>query len=101
MFGKLAAFLVNFHFAIGSNATHTLQEQQDHNTKVAIQKELYSAMQQEGLDLSPEQFLRTVFKNMPDSLVEKRKEEIKDQDAKIPRDSLPKMLAVAQILQDV
>lgn len=89
----------------GDNAAGALVQQKEHIVQTSIQRELFSALQQRGTTLTPDQFLSDIYAQMPSVLVNKRKEEIER--AKYPEkytnglrdEALPKMVGVAQILQ--
>lgn len=89
----------------GDNAAGALAQQKEHIVQTSIQRELYSALQQRGTTLTPDQFLNDIYAQMPSVLVNKRKQEIER--VKYPEkytngvedEALPKMVGVAQILQ--
>lgn len=89
----------------GDNAAGVLAQQKEHIVQTSIQRELYTALQQRGTTLRPDQFLNDIYAQMPCVLVNKRKEEIER--IKYPEkytngvedEALPKMVGVAQILQ--
>lgn len=89
----------------GDKAARVLADQKEHLVQTSIQRELYSALQQQGTVLTPDQFLNDIYTQMPSVLVNKRKVEIER--AKYPEkytnglkdEAFPKMVGVAQILQ--
>lgn len=91
----------------GNHVAVVLVQQKEHIVQTSIQRELYSALQQRGTTLTPDQFLNDIYAQMPSVLVSKRKEEIER--VKNPEkytnvledEALSKMVGVAQILQSV
>lgn len=89
----------------GDSAAGVLAGQKEHIVQTSIQRELYSALQQRGTTLTPDQFMSDIYAQMPSVLVSKRREEIER--VKYPEkytngvedEALTKMVGVAQILQ--
>ena len=93
------------HYMSGDNANKTLSEQREHIIHTSIQRELYSALQQRGATLTPDQFLKDIYAQMPSNLVNRRRQEIeRDRYPErytdgLPAEALPRMVAVAEVLQ--
>lgn len=87
------------------NAAEVLAGQKEHIVQTSIQRELYSALQQRGTTLTPDQFLNDIYAQMPFILVNERKKEIErakyseEYTNGLIDEALPKMVGVAQILQ--
>lgn len=94
-------------YTVGNQAAWILEGERYHIVTVGIQKELYQALQQEGFDLSPDQFLEKIYKQIPQALVDKRYAEMKQ--AKYPKlkspgeaeNSLPELVKISHILQSI
>jgi len=92
-------------YIVGAHAVSVLGGQRRHITTTSIQRELYSALQESGSNVTPDQFLADIYAQMPSVLVNRRKEEMER--AKYPETytelltpkALPKMVEVARILQ--
>lgn len=89
----------------GDNARNVLYGEKRHRITVEVQKELYAALQKEGVSLEPDQFLENIYGQLPSSLVLKRHAEIEQ--AKHPDHSyapsetgntLPKLTQIARVL---
>lgn len=91
----------------GNSAKWTLEGERSHNVAVVIQKELYQVLQQEGANLTPDQFLKKIYGQIPAALIERRHAEAEQ--AKYPKldspkeigNSLPKLVEVSHALQTV
>ncbi|MFA5933256.1 MAG: hypothetical protein WCV81_03245 [Microgenomates group bacterium] len=94
-------------YVTGERVQWTLEGERYHNVTVAIQKELYQALQQEETELTPDQFLEKIYGQIPQGLVQQRHAEIEQ--IKYPRldtqektaNSLPKLIEVSHVLQSV
>lgn len=91
----------------GQTAEDTLVKEQNRITEVLIQRELYVALQNEGFAITPEDFTRKIYGQMPYSLRQRRAAEItsartaeSDSD-KIPEIALPNILGVARVILTV
>ena len=58
------------------NARDVLTSERYHRVTVDMQREIYEALQQNGADLEPDQFLEKIYGQLPSSLVETRHAEI-------------------------
>ncbi|MCL5784467.1 MAG: hypothetical protein M1142_03895 [Patescibacteria group bacterium] len=94
-------------YVAGDTVRSTLQNERSHNIRVDSQRELYQALQQEGADLSPDQFLETIYDRIPDPLIDQRYKEIEQ--IKYPKpdvstetsNSLPKLLEASHVLLSI
>ena len=92
-------------YTVGSNVENALQGEQAHVLQVAVQRELYQALRQDGAELTPDQFLEKIYGQMPTTLLQRRREEIEalrhsgQGSALDTRNTLPGMLDVARVLQ--
>lgn len=92
-------------YTAGESVKWTLEGERYHNVKVAIQKELYQALQQEGASLSPDQFLDKIYGQIPEALIERRHAEVEQ--VKYPKtdpprkigNSFPELIKVSHALQ--
>ncbi len=65
-------------YIAGEEVILTLKEELDHKVTVAIQRELYQALQQEGEeDLTPNKFLGKIYGQMPQIFIARRLSEVK------------------------
>lgn len=86
----------------GQTAEATLVTEQNRIIEVLIQRELYATLQNEGLTITPEDFLGKIYHQLPYSLRQRRAAEItsvrtaEDGSHKIPDVALPYMLGVAR-----
>lgn len=88
----------------GQTAESTLVTEQNRIIEVLIQRELYAALQNEDITITPEDFVGKIYRQMPYSLRQRRAAEItsvrtagSDSD-KIPEVALPHMLGVAKAI---
>lgn len=87
----------------GQTAEATLVEEQVYITTALIQREVYTALQNEGFAITPEKFLQ-IYAQMPYSLRQRRAVEIirarrgVDDSGKIPEVVLPNMVGVARAI---
>ena len=94
-------------YATGERAQSTLLGERYHNVTVAIQREIYQALQQEGVTLTPDQFLENIYGQMPQVLVERRHAEVEQTIYPMPgspretENSLPRLIKVAHVLQEI
>lgn len=94
-------------YTAGDGAQSTLLGERYHNVRVDIQRELFQALQQEGAGLTPDQFLEEIYGQIPQALVNRRHAEVEQ--ARYPkldspretRNSLPQLIQVAHVLQQV
>lgn len=94
-------------YVTGRMAKGTLESERYHIIEVAVQRELYETLQQEGIALTPDQFLDKIYGQIPAALVSQRHTEI--QQIQYPRldtpreigNSHPKLVEVAHVLQQV
>ncbi len=92
------------NYRANSDASSALHDIEQHITRISIQRELYSALQDVKIDRTPEQFLEDVWPQIPSKLVEKRKEEMKQTKGEgtyfnpIPIDAIDRMVQVAKVL---
>lgn len=91
-------------YIAGDGAREVLLGERHHVVRVAIQRELYQVLQQEGVNLTPDQFLHKIYEQIPPALVNKRHAEVEQ--AKYPKldsprkigNSLPQLIEVSHVL---
>ena len=66
-------------YFVGNAVSNVLYQEQAHIKEVTVQRELYTALQQQGYDLTPEQFLTQVYQEIPRRLINERIQEIETQ----------------------
>lgn len=90
-------------YVAGEGIKWTLEGEHYHNVKVIIQKELYQALQQEGANLTPDQFLNKIYGQIPAGLLQQRHAEVEQ--AKYPKldigNSFPMLVEASHVLQSI
>lgn len=92
-------------YTSGDGARNTLYDERHHEIEVAVQRELYSAIQQEGVNLAPDEFLNKIYGQTPQVLVQKRHAEIERtrysglSSSSETGNTLPKLIEITRVLQ--
>lgn len=94
-------------YSSGGQVKNELSGERYHEVQVIIQKELYSSLKEEGVELSPDQFLGKIYGQIPSALIIRRHAEVEQ--AKYPKldspreigNSLPQLIQVSHVLQQI
>lgn len=87
-------------YIAGDKASQVLSVIQNHMIRTSVQRELYGALQQSGMEMDPERFLTDVYDQMPSRLLVKRMEEMEA--TKYPQrfsGELPEPIAISRMVK--